>query len=71
MQELQQIRPTYELINKDSLLSLSNELASLIKEKKLSTNIQGTVTATGGGGDMTLDNTSIATGQQVKDLVAA
>jgi hypothetical protein len=35
MQELQQIRPTYELINKDSLLSLSNELASLIKEKKL------------------------------------
>lgn len=27
--------------------------------------IQGTVTATGGGGDMTLDNTSIATGQQV------
>lgn len=29
------------------------------------TGIQGTVTATGGGGDMTLDNTSIATGQQV------
>ena len=27
--------------------------------------IQGTVTATGGGGDMTLDNVSIATGQQV------
>jgi hypothetical protein len=27
--------------------------------------IQGTVTATGGGGDMTIDNTSIATGQQV------
>jgi hypothetical protein len=27
--------------------------------------IQGTVTATGGGGDMTLDNTSIASGQQV------
>jgi hypothetical protein len=27
--------------------------------------IQGTVTATGGGGDMTLDNTSITTGQQV------
>lgn len=26
---------------------------------------QGTVTATGGGGDLTLDNTSIATGQQV------
>jgi hypothetical protein len=27
--------------------------------------IQGTVTATGGGGDMTLDNVSIAIGQQV------
>lgn len=27
--------------------------------------IQGTVTATGGGGDMTLDNTSIASGQTV------
>ena len=26
---------------------------------------QGTITATGGGGDMTLDNTSITTGQQV------
>ncbi|WP_454626943.1 hypothetical protein [Bradyrhizobium cenepequi] len=27
--------------------------------------MQGTCTATGGGGDMTLDNTSIATGQTV------
>lgn len=27
--------------------------------------MQGTVTATGGGGDMTLDNTSINSGQQV------
>ena len=27
--------------------------------------IQGTITATGGGGDMTLDNTNIATGQQI------
>ena len=27
--------------------------------------LQGTVTATGGGGDLTLDNTSIATGQSV------
>ena len=27
--------------------------------------IQGTVTITAGGGDMTLDNTSIATGQQI------
>lgn len=27
--------------------------------------IQGTVTATGGGGDLTLDNVSIASGQQV------
>lgn len=29
------------------------------------THIQGTVTGTGGGGDMTLDNASIATGQTV------
>lgn len=27
--------------------------------------VEGTVTATGGGGDLTLDNTSIAAGQQV------
>lgn len=27
--------------------------------------IQGTVTATGGGGDLTLDNTSIASGQAI------
>jgi hypothetical protein len=27
--------------------------------------MQGTITATGGGGDMTVDNTSIATGQPV------
>lgn len=27
--------------------------------------IQGSITATGGGGDMTLDNTSIATGQDI------
>lgn len=27
--------------------------------------IQGSVTATGGGGDMTVDNTSIASGQQI------
>lgn len=27
--------------------------------------IQGTITATGGGGDMTLDNTSIASGQTI------
>lgn len=28
--------------------------------------LQGTVTATGGGGDLTLDNTSIASGQDVQ-----
>ena len=27
--------------------------------------MQGTITATGGGGDMTIDNTSIASGQQI------
>ena len=35
MKELQHYAPAYELINKDSLMNLSNELASLIKEKKL------------------------------------
>lgn len=29
------------------------------------THIQGSITATGGGGDMTLDNTNIAVGQQI------
>ena len=29
------------------------------------THIQGSITATGGGGDMTLDNVSIASGQQI------
>lgn len=29
--------------------------------------VQGTVTATGGGGDVTLDNTNIASGQDVKE----
>lgn len=36
-----QTNPSYQLINKDSLLTLSNELALLIKEKGLSSNIQG------------------------------
>jgi hypothetical protein len=27
--------------------------------------LQGSITATGGGGDMTLDNTSIASGQTI------
>ena len=40
MNELQ-TNPSYQLINKDSLLNLSNELALLIKEKGLSSNIQG------------------------------
>ena len=31
----------------------------------ITVHMQGTVTATGGGGDMTLDNTSIASAQQV------
>lgn len=39
--ELQQTNPSYELINKDSMLQLSNELSKLIKEKGLSSNIQG------------------------------
>lgn len=38
--ELQVTKPTYDIVNKDSMLSLSNELAKLIKEKNLSTTIQ-------------------------------
>lgn len=39
--ELQKTSPSYELINKDSMLQLSNELSKLIREKGLSSNIQG------------------------------
>ena len=39
--EMQTINPSYELINKDSMLKLSTELSQLIKEKGLSSNIQG------------------------------
>ena len=39
--EIQITNPSYELINKDSMLKLSTELSQLIKEKGLSSNIQG------------------------------
>lgn len=39
--EMQITNPSYELINKDSMLKLSTELSQLIKEKGLSSNIQG------------------------------
>ena len=39
--EMQLTNPSYELINKDSMLKLSTELSKLIKEKGLSSNIQG------------------------------
>ena len=39
--EMQITSPSYELINKDSMLKLSTELSQLIKEKGLSSNIQG------------------------------
>ena len=39
--EIQLTNPSYELINKDSMLKLSTELSQLIKEKGLSSNIQG------------------------------
>ena len=39
--EMQITSPSYELINKDSMLKLSTELSKLIKEKGLSSNIQG------------------------------
>ena len=38
---MQLTNPSYELINKDSMLKLSTELSQLIKEKGLSSNIQG------------------------------
>ena len=34
-------KPVYDIVNKDSMLGLSNELSRLIVEKKLTTNIQG------------------------------
>jgi hypothetical protein len=39
--EMQLTKPSYELINKDSMLQLATELSQLIKEKGLSSNIQG------------------------------
>jgi hypothetical protein len=39
--EIQLTKPSYELINKDSMLQLATELSQLIKEKGLSSNIQG------------------------------
>jgi len=39
--EMQITKPSYELINKDSMLQLATELSQLIKEKGLSSNIQG------------------------------
>ncbi len=34
-------KPVYDIVNKDSMLSLSNELAKLIKERGLTTSIKG------------------------------
>lgn len=41
LQPIKMEQPSYSLINKDSMLQLSNELSKLIKEKGLSSNIQG------------------------------
>lgn len=42
MEENNQLsKPVYDIVNKNSMLSLSNELSRLIVEKKLTTNIQG------------------------------
>jgi len=41
MEQLQTTNPSYSLINKDSMLQLATELSKLIKEKGLSSNIQG------------------------------
>jgi hypothetical protein len=39
--EMQLTKPTYDIVNKDSMLQLATELSQLIKEKGLSSNIQG------------------------------
>ena len=39
--EMQLTKPTYDIVNKDSMLQLATELSKLIKEKGLSSNIQG------------------------------
>ena len=41
MEQLQTTNPSYSLINKDLMLQLASELSKLIKEKGLSSNIQG------------------------------
>ena len=41
MEQLQTTNPSYSLINKDSMLQLASELSKLIKDKGLSSNIQG------------------------------
>ncbi len=41
MENLEIEKPSYSLINKDSMLQLASELSKLIKEKGLSSNIQG------------------------------
>lgn len=41
LQTTNQNLPSYQLVNKDSLLSLSNELKRFVKEAKLTSNIKG------------------------------
>ena len=49
----------------DSSADATGTAAHFRVKQSTTCHIQGTVTATGGGGDMTVDNTSFATGQQV------
>lgn len=49
----------------DSEADASGTAAHFRVKQGATCHIQGTVTIAGGGGDMTLDNTNIATGQQI------
>ena len=49
----------------DASADASGTAAHYRIKQGVTTHLQGTVTAPGGGGDMTLDNTSIAAGQAV------
>ncbi|GAD55506.1 hypothetical protein [Limimaricola cinnabarinus] len=50
---------------RDASADASGTAAHYRIKQGVTTHLQGTVTATGGGGDLTLDNTSIAVGQAV------
>lgn len=50
----------------DLLADAAGTLGHFRVKQGVTTHIQGTVTATGGGGDMTVDNVSIAVNQEIR-----